>query len=315
MKSDHIKKLLTFSAIGFGGLSFFNHRIDQLASHHNLLHTENGSFYQWKLGKIYYQKEGHGSKPLLLIHDAAEYASSYEWSLLTRGLRKEYTIYTIDLLGCGRSDKPALTYTNYLYVQMISAFIRDVIGSTVHIAAAGRSASFAVMTAKCEPSLVSQIIMINPLSTAKLCEKPNDSSVLLRRLLSIPVIGHSVYNFAVSHSNINYLLDEKFYFNPFKVQKRTENAYYEAAHKGRGYGRYLMASRLGGFMNWDIRCALKEIDQPITVICSENKSGSKEILASYRAVNSDIRTRVIKASRNLPQMEEPDQLLSFFLEN
>lgn len=54
-------------------------------------------------------------------------------------LEKHYTVYTIDLLGCGRSDKPYLTYTNYLYVQLLTDFIHDVIGERPDVVTTGNS--------------------------------------------------------------------------------------------------------------------------------------------------------------------------------
>ena len=64
------------------------------------------------------QKKGTGS-PILLIHDALPGASGYEWSKIEDELAVDHTVYTVDLLGCGRSDKPSITYTNFVYVQMI----------------------------------------------------------------------------------------------------------------------------------------------------------------------------------------------------
>ncbi len=73
------------------------------------------------------KKKGSGS-PVLLIHDLNHYSSSMEWDKVIGTLSKEHTVYMIDLLGCGKSDKPAITYTCYLYVQLLTDFIRDIIG-------------------------------------------------------------------------------------------------------------------------------------------------------------------------------------------
>ena len=53
-----------------------------------------------------------GGTPVLLIHDLSPLSSSYEWCRYAKKLEKQHTVYTIDLLGCGRSEKPYLTYTN-----------------------------------------------------------------------------------------------------------------------------------------------------------------------------------------------------------
>ena len=56
-------------------------------------------------GNIYYTKCGSG-KPLLLIHDLHFASSGYEWESIREQLSRSYTVYTLDLLGCGRSEKP-----------------------------------------------------------------------------------------------------------------------------------------------------------------------------------------------------------------
>ena len=73
----------------------------------NLLSNPSGSYYEWKFGKIYYIKKGDG-KPLLLIHDLTTSSSAYEWNKVIDKFSKTNTVYCLDLLGCGRSDKPNL---------------------------------------------------------------------------------------------------------------------------------------------------------------------------------------------------------------
>ena len=65
-------------------------------------------------------KQGHGS-PLLLVHDIMPGASGYEWNAVENQLATEHTVYTIDLLGCGRSEKAEITYTNFVFAAAYSA--------------------------------------------------------------------------------------------------------------------------------------------------------------------------------------------------
>ena len=70
-------------------------------------------FMIFKYGRIYYTRQGQGA-PLLLLHNLDTISSGYEWSKILKKLEKDHTrIHTLDLLGCGRSDKPSLTYTNF----------------------------------------------------------------------------------------------------------------------------------------------------------------------------------------------------------
>ena len=87
------------------------------------------SCYPWKFGNISYSVQGSG-KPVLLIHDLSSFSSSYEWDNVIDILAEKHTVYAIDLLGCGNSDKPNLTYTTYMYTQLVADFINNVINKT-----------------------------------------------------------------------------------------------------------------------------------------------------------------------------------------
>lgn len=50
---------------------------------------------------------------MLLLHDLHCASSGREWQYIEDALAQDHTVYTLDLLGCGRSDKPAITYTNF----------------------------------------------------------------------------------------------------------------------------------------------------------------------------------------------------------
>ena len=72
-------------------------------------------------------------------------SSGVEWKKVAAILAEKYTVYTVDLLGCGRSEKPNITYTNFLYVQMLTDFIKHIIGEKADVVATGESAAIAVM--------------------------------------------------------------------------------------------------------------------------------------------------------------------------
>lgn len=101
--------LTTLTSMSIYGINKF---ISISSTMKNLLKNNPGKFYDWKYGKIFYNKTGKGT-PVLLIHDLNPASSTEEWNKIYMSLSKNYTVYTMDLLGCGRSDKPNLTYTNY----------------------------------------------------------------------------------------------------------------------------------------------------------------------------------------------------------
>src|SRR5438105_4999909 len=93
-------------------------------------------FYDWSDGSIRYMVSGAGA-PLLLVHGISMGASSYEWRRNVEALSRHFRVTTYDMLGFGRSEKPALHYTGELYVRLMLDFIRDVIGRPAQLVPRG----------------------------------------------------------------------------------------------------------------------------------------------------------------------------------
>ena len=134
LMKKHIKNSALLLCIVAGLIIVINKLISVFSHMTDHLPTGGGKYYHWKYGNIYYTKSGKG-KPVLLIHDLDSTSSSYEWEAVIKKLSEDHTVYAIDLLGCGRSEKPNMTYTNYLYVQLVNDFIHAVIGEKTDVIA------------------------------------------------------------------------------------------------------------------------------------------------------------------------------------
>ena len=126
-----IKHFLFLSAASFASLHVINKVIHYTASSKNLTSSYSGNYYKWRYGNIFYTKQGHG-EPILLIHDLNPSSSSYEWTRIIKKLEKNYTVYTIDLLGCGHSDKPEIIYSTYLFVRLLADFTKEIIRGDIN---------------------------------------------------------------------------------------------------------------------------------------------------------------------------------------
>src|SRR5215469_8648538 len=87
--------------------------------------------YQWRYGNIAYTVKGH-DEPLVLIHGIYAGASSHEFSRIFDQLARWFRVYSLDLLGFGRSDRPAITYTPAVFEDLIEDFVRQVVGGVDH---------------------------------------------------------------------------------------------------------------------------------------------------------------------------------------
>ena len=268
------KTLLFAAGVSIATIYAYNRFVETTATKNNYLSKDKGSFYPWKNGNIFYTQSGNGT-PLLLIHDAESSASSAEWSKIVRRLEKNHTVYCMDLLGCGRSDKPAIEYTNYLYVQMITSFVKDIIKEKTSVVATNMSASFVVMANHMDDSLFEKMILINPVSMKQLSIIPDEESKFKKRIIELPFIGTFVYNMMNSYQRIDERFRTRYYSKSQLVSSNMEETYYEAAHIGGSNGRYLYSSLLGNYLNNNITHAVKAISTPTLII------GSKELKNKY----------------------------------
>lgn len=303
--------------IATGILYLINRVIFATAILKDLLKSSAKNQYNWRFGKIYYDKKGSGS-PVLLMHDLTVYSSAYEWNQAVDELAKTNTVYAIDLPGCGRSEKQKITYTNYLYVQMLCDFIKNVIREKTDIIASGYSGSFAVMACYSEPDLFNRIIMVNPPELEKLQKIPGKRSKFYKFALEIPIIGTLIYNMFTCQSNVQLLFTEKYFFNPFQINAEMIDTYYEAAHKGFSPSKYLLASIIGNYINNNICHALKAINNSIFIIAGEAEENIENTLEEYTGMNPAIETFTMKHTKHLPHLEHGEEFLTqvnIFLEN
>lgn len=307
-KKNH--KLLTLAVLAGSATTIIyvaNKFIAATSQLKEMLDISCRNFYEWRLGNIYYTKKGEGT-PILLIHDLLPGASGYEWNRIEKELSTEHTVYTIDLLGCGRSAKPGITYTNFLYVQLICDFVKDVIKEKTDIIASGMSSSFAVMSCLNEKEYLGKLMLVNPPSLNSLQKMPGYKEKLLKTALEIPVFGTLVYHMIVSRENTSNLFIENMYHNPFHVSDEIIDTYYEAAHKGGCYAKFLLGSLIGKYVNISINHALSSIDNCIYIVSGED-SNSQLISNEYTRLNPAIESVQISKTKHLPHMEDPEHFL------
>lgn len=269
---------------------------------------KSNSFYNWRFGKIYYTKIGAG-KPILLVHDAVPGGSDYEWYKIRDNLSRNHTVYTIDLLGCGRSEKPAMTYTNFVYSQLLCDFSREIIGETTDIIATGLSGSIAVTACNINKEQYDQCILINPTEFGQLNRIPTKNTKAQKLLLELPVIGTMLYNIFTSMFHVEHVFMEEYFYNPFHMDRKYMEAYHEAAHMADGSGKYLYASLVGGYLNFNIQHSLQSINNSIVIVSGSSEPNAKKTAENYKKYNPSIEHLEISKSKHFPHIEQKEEFL------
>lgn len=309
---NHLKKFQNIAIIGTMatiGIYFMNRMIFFLSSLNDTLHPKNDNYYHWRFGNIFYTRQGTGI-PILLIHNLSSDSSNIEYHKLIEHLSNEYTVYTIDLLGCGRSDKPKITYTSYLYVQLLNDFIKDVIKAKTNVLACGKSSSIVLQSCNMEKQNFNKLMLVNPENMAISRDFPTKRKILLKYFLEFPILGTLTYNILHSHTKIEQHFQKKYFHSPVKVHRSYVDAYYEAAHSSGSASKYLYASLKSGYLNCNLIPALKNINQSIYLIFGEDVPDSQNTLEQYQVLNPSIEGSFLKNTKHLPQLEDAQSLFS-----
>lgn len=309
--NKHGKRWITLAALATTTTAIIhvvNKVVAASASLKEMLDTNGKNYYHWRFGDIYYTRKGNGS-PVLLIHDMLPGGSGYEWSRIEDDLALEHTVYSIDLPGCGRSEKPGMTYTNFVYVQSICEFIRNVIREKTDVIVSGYSGAFVIMACRNEEKLFDKIMLVNPVNPGVLKQMPGKKDKLLRRCLEISVFGTLLYHITVSRSAVNDEFVENFAFDPFHPLRDFQDAYYEAAHKGGCYAKNVYANKASKYMNIDITRALKEIDNSLYIVEGEAENNGEATVAAYQNINPSVEAVTINETKHFPQIEDPEGFL------
>lgn len=306
-----MKKSTKISIIGITGISI-THIINKIifsnATSNMITNDKDKKVFSWKLGNISYTVKGNG-KPILLIHDLNSTSSSYEWKKVINALSKEHTVYAIDLLGCGLSDKPNITYTTYMYTQLINDFVKHIIGQKTDVCACGNSTSLTLMSAYGNPDIFNKIIITNA-SDIKF-EKTNFQrySNIKRFILNSHIIGTLIYNILMSRENISKNFKQNLFYNQRAISHELINAYYENAHLYGSFAKYLNSSIVCGYTaSPSIEKAVSNINNYIYIIRG-NKANDKNIIKAYTSLNPSIETISIESSKCLPQLEQPQKFV------
>lgn len=308
MKSrNRVMTLLALSSGAASATALINKYIKLSSTSRKLLEEPHPLCFKWRLGNIYFTKAGSG-RPLLLIHDFHFASSGYEWSQVSCALKKHYTVYTIDLLGFGRSEKPNLTYTNYLYVQLISDFVKSEIGHRTSVIATGGSAAVAVMACRTNPELFDRLALINPGSLSSGSRFYSKNTKLYKFILDLPIAGTLLYHIASSRSLLEAAFRENFFYNPYCAKPSLVDRYYESAHLG-GCPKAVFSSTECCYTRCNISNALKRIDNSIFLIGGAEEPSIQDTVEEYRKINPAIEYALIPKTKHLPQLEQPERVV------
>ncbi|MBU7587222.1 MAG: alpha/beta fold hydrolase [Nostoc sp. TH1S01] len=158
--------------------------------------TKHQFSFEWQQNRyaIAYDTIGQG-KPVLLLPAFSTVSSRSEMTGIAERIAHRYQAVTLDWLGFGESERPALNYQPALLQQMLQAFVQQTFSEPVAVIAAGHTAGYALQLAQQQPQACSCMILVAPTWRGPLPTMgvPKPLAAAVRQLVRFPVIGQGLY--------------------------------------------------------------------------------------------------------------------------
>lgn len=298
--SKKLSLTLAASVSTLAGIHMLNSYITKKSIKNNITNLSN-NFYETKFGKIAFYETGTGS-PIILLHNLSSYSNSFEWKKIIPALSKTHKVYAIDMLGCGYSDKPNITYTTFMYVQILESFINDIVKEKTDVIASGLAASIAIMASCYNPNIIHNIILINPVEIKKAILIPNKNSIIRKKMIHFPILGTLLYNICTSQNNIKKELLLQGTYPNLKMLELLTQIRHETAHLSGYASKYIYMCIDGYYTTASINKAIQKLNH-IHILIGEHLKNSNDIASQYCSLNKTISVTTIKNSAVCPEIE------------
>jgi pimeloyl-ACP methyl ester carboxylesterase len=263
----------------------------------------NAGWFDWRGRRIAYTVRG-GGPALMLVHGIHPAAWSYEWRDNVDALAQRHTVFTLDLLGFGRSDRPAIRYGARLYTALLSDFARQVVREPSTLVAAGLSAAYAIELAAGNPGRFPALVLVAPPGVARTGQHPTVTGDAKRQLLNAPVLGTAAFNSLVTRAGLERFLREAYHRDAF-VTDELVDVYYQTAHQPGA--KHAPAAYLSGRLNLDPRHALRRLTQPTLLVWGVQATlNPVEDSLAFRSLKPELEVELLHPAGDLPQSEQAD---------
>jgi pimeloyl-ACP methyl ester carboxylesterase len=218
-------------------------------------------YYDWVHGRVAFYRLGQGP-PLVLLHHPNAGGSSWEWRKVFPALANQHTVYALDLLGFGLSEKPNVPYSGRMLAELVHDFLEDVVVEPAHAIGSGLSAAYLVNVAVRRPSCLQKLVLVNPTGMAAMSVQPVEQAAW--SALRSPVLGTSLYNAIMSRKSLAEELRRHIYYDPAMVAPAVVNDLYTFAHQPGS--QYSAAAYFAGRLSLPMRLAFSSLEQPALLV-------------------------------------------------
>nr|XP_043612736.1 uncharacterized protein LOC122584748 [Erigeron canadensis] len=117
-------------------------------------------YWRWKGHLIQYAVVGIDGPPILLVHGFGAFLEHFRDNIndIVEGGNR---VWSVTLLGFGRSEKPNVVYTELMWAELLRNFIVDVVGEPVHLVGNSFGGYFVSIVAGLWPALARSVVLLN----------------------------------------------------------------------------------------------------------------------------------------------------------
>jgi pimeloyl-ACP methyl ester carboxylesterase len=256
--------------------------------------------------QTYYERLGRDSgEPVLMIHGIGGGSSVFQYRSTAPAVAKAgYNVYAIDLLGFGRSSRPAIRYTQDLLVGQIVSFLETIIQKPTVIVANSLTAAYSVRIAAERPDLVKALVLIGPTGFERLSRPQNQDRINFFNTLS-GLLGKVLFAVITTNNWQKYFLLDAYQgeesFTPEVLATYDQNLKAENAE-------WVIYSFISGNLDQDIKSFWRELTLPTLLTWGKKDSNFLRFTDAedFVAARPDVSFVTFENSKLLPNEDEPE---------
>ncbi len=266
--------------------------------------------WKWRDYDIFATEAGDG--PLvLLVHGIYAGASSYEYRKLFPLLAQRHRVVAFDLLGCGLSDRPNITYSAELFTEQIVDALNEFGTEPTTLVGSSLGGAFAIRATARANDRVKHLVAISPTGLGGVLDRPATAPQrAVAATFRSPLVGEALFNLLASRPSLRWFLENQSYADKASVTPEIVDHYYAVTHLTGA--RYVPASFVGGLLNCDVARDLPFVEAP-TLIAWGERAPSVSPLANageFLKLAQNAKLATFADSGLLPHEEEPVKMQS-----
>lgn len=246
--------------------------------------------------QMYYEVQGEG-EPLLLLHGLG--SSTLDWEMQVPALVQQYQVWTVDVRGHGKSEKPEGAYSIRLFAEDILAFLREMKLDKVDAIGLSMGGMIAFEIASFQPEVLKSMVIINSGPEVKAFNSKERRAIWMRKILT-PLF---------SMKALAKVLSKRLF--PEEHQQELRDRLYErwVQNDKKTYRKSFKA-----LLNWGVAEHLSKMQIPTIFLASDMDYTPVSRKEMYAQQMPNATVKVIENSRHASVQDQPEKINEAILE-